>query len=97
MKSVTQAKYILEKLEELLGREHEEASIQELTEAYEEIIKYELEDMCKEQLEVNRRFTVGDSEFVIEVKCDGKIFEVVVELKIIGVVSDVREKLVETS
>ena len=80
-------------LEELLGREHEEASILDLMEAFEDIIRYELEDTCKElEVVVNRRFTVGDSGFVVEVKCDGKRYEVEVALRIVGEVADVREK-----
>jgi inosine/xanthosine triphosphate pyrophosphatase family protein len=81
-------------LEELIGRTtlEEYSSIEEAMEAFEDIVQQELEDVCSElRVQADRRFTIGDSVFVVEVECDGKRFEVKVALWIVGEVANVRE------
>jgi hypothetical protein len=81
-------------LEELVGRTtlEEFSSIEDAMEGFEDILQYELEDVCRElRVQANRSFTIGDGAFLVEVDCDGRRFEVVVGLRIVGEITDVRE------
>jgi hypothetical protein len=90
----TQINQVKSILEELIGRTtlEEFSSIEEAMEGLEDILRYELEDVCRElDVRANRSFTVGDGAFLVEVSCNGRRFEVVVGLRIVGEIADVRE------
>jgi hypothetical protein len=82
-------------LEELLvGKSPlvEFTSVEEAMESFEDLIRYELEDVCRElRVQADRSFTIDDEAFLVEVTCNGKRFVVVVGLRIVGEIIDVRE------
>jgi predicted HAD superfamily phosphohydrolase len=82
----------IELVEILVGKAHNFASIQDVMEGFENLIRNELEEICSElEVVADRRFTIGDEAIVVEVTCDGKRFEAEITLAISAEITDVRE------